>query len=389
MTDYQALKEAVDELEALEKKGDYLGVINGMKTLVQDDRRAFTNDYVKEWSGRRWRNLFLQEGAKDKAALKVAKKTLGKDKRPAAQKIAERFLKNDDYLEWQLDMPEAQISKLNNTTLVFCPGLINGLLPGRAFCTEFPEIEAEYHAQGWQIFRADAHPMRGCEANNKDLLRAINEGKGFNADAGRGSKEKKRKGPPPKDVFLMGYSKGAPDILSVLVNNPELKDRVRCVFTWAGAIGGSYTADGLYEMIKDMDTDAVTARLHDFISVLSAGATQKGSLRRLKEYDIKEAMLSLTTHQRNAFNERCQETLDQMNIPIFNITSATTLMEVPTYQMADTLTLNKYDGNNDMQLTQEQAKLRHPMSTHIAMLHGHHWDISYPPFPRAVRLNGG
>ena len=94
---------------------------------MQEDRRAFTNDYVKAWAGRRWRNLFLQEGAKDKAALKVAKKALGKDKRPAAQQIAERFLKNDDYLEWQLDMPEAQISKLDNTTLIFCPGLINGL----------------------------------------------------------------------------------------------------------------------------------------------------------------------------------------------------------------------------------------------------------------------
>jgi hypothetical protein len=26
------------------------------------------------------------------------------------------------------------------------------------------------------------------------------------------------------------------------------------------------------------------------------------------------------------------------------------------------------------------------MATHIAMLHGHHWDIAYPPFPRGIRL---
>jgi len=27
-----------------------------------------------------------------------------------------------------------------------------------------------------------------------------------------------------------------------------------------------------------------------------------------------------------------------------------------------------------------------PMSTHVATLHGHHWDIAYPPFPRKMRM---
>jgi hypothetical protein len=26
------------------------------------------------------------------------------------------------------------------------------------------------------------------------------------------------------------------------------------------------------------------------------------------------------------------------------------------------------------------------MSTHLAVLHGHHWDIAYPPFPRQMQL---
>ncbi len=386
MVNSEGLSDSARELEQLDKKGDYLGVIAALKMLVAEDKRVFTNAYVKEWCGRRWRNLFVQEGVKDEAALKEAKKLLPGDKRPDGQKISERFLKIDNRSEWQADMPQAQIGKLENTTLVFCPGLINGLLPDRAFCTEFPDIEQEYGAQGWHIMRADAHPMRGCEANNADLLSAINEGVGFEADAGRGSRENKRNGPPPRDVFLMGYSKGAPDILSLLVNHPELQDRIRCVFTWAGAIGGSYTADNLYQLIKDLPTEAVTARLNDFLALISAGALQRGPLRRMDEYDIKGALLDLSTYVREAFNEQHKETLDAMNIPIFNITAATTLLEVPTFQMADNLNLSKYDGNNDMQLTQAQAKLDLPMATHLAMLHGHHWDISYPPFPRAVRM---
>ncbi len=382
----QQLAESAAALEALEKSGDYLGLIAGMRTLVAEDKRAFTNDYVKQWCGRRWRNLFLQEGVKDKAALKEAKKLLPGDKRPEAQRISERFLKNVHADEWQGDMPEAQTGKLENTSLVFCPGLLNGLLPDRAFATEFPEIEQEYDAQGWQIIRADSHPMRGCDANNADLLKAINEGAGFKADAGRGAEENRRNGPPPRDVFLMGYSKGAPDILSLLVNHPELKDRIRCVFTWAGAVGGSYTADNLYQLLRDLPTEAVTARLHDFLAMISAGALRQGPLRRMDEYDIKGALFDLGTYTREAFNKQHKEMLDALNIPFFSISAATTVLEVPTFQMADNLSLNKYDGNNDMQLTQAQATLELPMSTHLAMLHGHHWDISYPPFPRAVRM---
>ena len=50
------------------------------------------------------------------------------------------------------------------------------------------------------------------------------------------------------------------------------------------------------------------------------------------------------------------------------------------------MSLNKYDSNNDMQLTQSQARLDNPMSTDLAMLHGHHWDISYSQFPKLMRL---
>jgi fermentation-respiration switch protein FrsA (DUF1100 family) len=380
-----ALSPFAKELKHLEQHGHYVELISVLKTQMQQNKRTFADPYVKEWVGKRWRNLFIQEAVHDKNALKVATKKLGfaKDKRSAEQKIAERFLKGDQLTEWAISMPEAQASSKIDTSLIFCPGFINGLLPAHAFSQEFPALEKEY---GWNIFQADAHPMRGCEANHDDLLRAIIEGKGFKADPGAAS-DQFRDPVAPGDVVLMGYSKGAPDILSTLAHHHDkLDNKVKCVVTWAGAIGGSYMADNFYELIKNADTELLTGRLHDFLQILVPSMTRKGPLRRLSEYDIKAGVQSLTTKARADFFKQYHGALDELNIPIINITAATTAFEVPTFQMADCLGLTRYDGNNDMQVTQDQAKLRIPMAAHAAMLHGHHWDISYPPFPRAIRM---
>ena len=48
--------------------------------------------------------------------------------------------------------------------------------------------------------------------------------------------------------------------------------------------------------------------------------------------------------------------------------------------------MTQFDVNNDIQLTQAQARMDSvPTATHVAMLHGHHWDIAYAPFPRHMR----
>jgi hypothetical protein len=46
-------------------------------------------------------------------------------------------------------------------------------------------------------------------------------------------------------IVLIGYSKGAPDILEAIVAYPELRQRVAAVVSVAGAIGGSALANGL------------------------------------------------------------------------------------------------------------------------------------------------
>ena len=127
-------------------------------------------------------------------------------------------------------------------------------------------------------------------------------------------------------------------------------------------------------------------RLHDFLSLVSPGVVTEGALRRLDEYDVHGAIRSLTTTESARFLRENQDAIDGLDIPLFQITGSTTAMEVPYFQVADTLSLNKYDANNDMQLTQNQAKCHYPMGVDLAMLHGHHWDLSYPPFPRHLRL---
>lgn len=46
-----------------------------------------------------------------------------------------------------------------------------------------------------------------------------------------------------RPILLVGYSKGAPDILEAVVNYPELQERVVAVLSAAGAIGGSPMAN--------------------------------------------------------------------------------------------------------------------------------------------------
>ncbi len=373
-------------LEDLAQRGDHAALIATVRDRITQDRRAVTDPAIKLWLGRRWRDLFLSAAAADPRALRTASAALGtlsgkRDRRPPRQKIAERFLRGDSILEWSVTLPAVAEERSRKVTLVFCAGLLNGLLPDHAFRDEFVALNTE---QGWPILRADIHPMRGCEPNVEDIRRAIDEGQGMRLD---GSRQPQRH-EPPGDVILMGYSKGGPDILAFLARYPQYRDRVRAVILWAGAVGGSYTADGIHDSIKDLDLTAAYQRLNDFLKLFSpfVQPRQEGIFRRVDEYDIKGALKDLTTHERGGFLRQYGAALDAMNIPFFTFTAATSFLRVPSFQMHDAIRLGKFDANNDMQLTQAQAKVHLPMETHLATLHGHHWDISYPPFPRAARL---
>ncbi len=372
------------ELKKLFNEEQYDALIELIKTTIAEDQRAFTNPTIKKWCGLRWRNIFITEATKDRVALREATKKgifKRKDKRSDKQKVAERYLRGSAVEEWKLDLPKVLMPKsIENVTFLFAPGLINGLLPVRAFQTAFPKVQRKF---GMHIFRADNHPVRGCDANAHDMVAAINEGIGFDA---RGKSISKTRRKPLKDVIIMGYSKGAPDTMALLVNHPEIGERVRAVFNWAGAIGGSPLADDMYETIQDTNIPKGKEELKSVLGIMAPIILESGPIRRLEEYDVKTAIKHITTDYRKNFFKKHEETLDSLNIPFFNLTGSTSADEVPFFQTQGYMQLHRYDSNNDMQVTQDDAKLHISMATDLAMLHGHHWDVSYDPFPRLMRV---
>jgi hypothetical protein len=381
------ITELAADLARHEESGDYPAVIDGVRELVARGPAAFTDPWVKGWIGRRWRDLFLQEAVKDRRAVDYASKPalLAALPLPSAlkksnprQAIAQRFLKDAPASEWQAEMPAAQYDSIENTTLILCGGLLTGLLHPDAHA--FPvEAEQLFQDRGWRTLRADVHPMRSCEANEDDIEAAF-RGEGLNARM-RPVEDPE----PPGKVFLLGYSKGAPDILSFLVNHPEYHDRIKGVFTWAGAVGGSYTADGIHSQIKDLPIEDTYEYLSRLLAVISPAMLGRVGVRRLDEYDVKGALNDLRTDVREAFTKRHASYLDSLGIPIFGLTGATTPLEVPNFQFMDAVRLSAHDANNDMQLTQRQALLPIGMSTPIGMAHAHHWDVAYAAFPLAMR----
>jgi hypothetical protein len=235
-----------------------------------------------------------------------------------------------------------------------------------------------------KIAISDSHPMRSCEDNVSDLENVIERGIGVSPiDSSFITAEKNPT--PPGDVVLMGYSKGSPDILTLLAKRPDLAPRIKGVIGWAGAVGGSYLADNIYGQIKDIPkfdvVEDMTGNIGKLMLQLAPVIQVNNINRRLDEYDIKGALRGLTTTYRGEFLEQNGAAINDLGVPMFNFTGATHLMEVPYYQRQGTLELLKYDKYNDMQLTQDQAKLPLPAAPLLSMFHANHWDLSYDTFP--------
>ena len=369
------------ELRDLRLAEDFGGVIRCVREAVTRDRlAAMTHWQVKDWCGKRWRNLFLTEAVKDETALVDARsrRAAKRKNRSDREWIARKFLRDPGRDEAEVEMPPAELTGLANTTFIFCPGLLNGLLPVRAFQTSLPEIEKEY---GIRVLRADLHPLAGCDKNAESLAATIEKGLGLTADREVIAPDE---AVPPGDVFLMGYSKGMADIVTLLATRPDLATRIRCVFGWAGAAGGSYVGDEAWKQLKDLEEDP--ERRDRIIAKLSP-LTKLPEIveRRLDETDIKTALLHLTTKFRQAFLHEHENAINDLGIPIFNLVGSTNALEVPTFQIQGAAQLLPYDPCNDMQVTQDQARLRMPMATDLATLHAHHWDLAYEAFPKNLR----
>jgi len=414
---------AVNELQKLEKKGEYNSLIRKLRELVQQDIHILSHTWVKRWVGKRWRNFFIVEACKEENAIKVAssREKLGfvklqiNDTRPVAQRISEYFFKGPGQNEWiYADVPlngftdtndeniippklKKNIKKLpppqipavfTKTDLVFCPGLFNGLLPVRAFEEVFPKLEEEY--KGLIVYRVDSHPLRGCEENMADFERLLTHGEGRDAVG-----EMRSNALFKENMIAIGYSKGMPDLMTYMAHNPEKTKRIKAIFSYAGAIGGSYLADSINNVVDsvvdeekaDKIFDKIISTMCPFVDLDKLSEKLGSNYSRLDENESSPsgAINSLTTEYRAKFirdNKAYFESEAWNNIPIFTITGSVTPKDVPYFQESSTRTLEKYDINNDMQLITEQAQFPCDMNIHLAYVNAHHWDLAFQPFPK-------
>lgn len=214
----RAVATAYPELAALEASGDVPELIEQVRAAVlADPVAAIADPVIKAWLARRWTALAVQRAAQDADAVAVAR---GRTRRlPADEAIARRFLLPAlAGAPWR-DLPPPERRALSATTVVLCPGLFGALMPMSAFASTAPVLEREY---GTQVVVADTHPAASCSANARDILRAVTRGEGFAVDGS----ELRPASIAPRDVVLVGYSKGTPDALTMLAEHPEVAARV-------------------------------------------------------------------------------------------------------------------------------------------------------------------
>ena len=443
--------------------GDYDGARAAAAAAVRAARAAAggggpgallaASPVLRRYCGARWRALFIALAAREPAALAAATRhplgRLGRallgleDRRPARERVANRYLKVGGAKEWHLptppppsaavaavaggppaagvfaDWPPAVLAAAGRTTVIFVPGLLNGLLPVRAFDPHLAQLERDL--PGVRVVRARCHPLRGCEANVADLEEAFARGLGLRADKEPMEDDEAHE---PENVVCVCYSKGMPDLLTFLVRRPQYCARVRAVFSWAGAIGGSPLANDVHAKleqagsgVKEMGQNvkgwfspaaagrpaapggaAAQASLLTSLPMLrwaqynnkalaaGGGRRKRGDNFRLDEWDLVGAMESLSTPYREKFLEEHGDAIARWRFPVFRITGATTAAEVPFFQTSGYLQLCAWDANNDMQLTQDNASLGLGTEVPLAVVNGHHWDMSYPPFPSHMTL---
>ena len=116
--------------------------------------------------------------------------------------------------------------------------LVAMVVPGIGYECFEPWLESRatsashLRTQGYDAEHIRVDALSGAEHNAKqirDALMALPQGEGA------------------PQIVLVGYSKGAPDIMEALATYPEIRDRVAAFVSAAGAIGGSALANDATE----------------------------------------------------------------------------------------------------------------------------------------------
>jgi hypothetical protein len=375
----RAAATAYPELAALEARGDVPELMGQVRAAVTaDPAAAFADPVVQAWLARRWTALAVQRAAGDDAAVAIAQ---GRARRlDPLDAVARRFVMPSlRGAPWR-ELPPAGGRRLSATTVVLCPGLLGALIPMAAFASTALQLEREF---GVRVVVADSHPAATCSANARDIVRAVTRGEGFAIDGTEltpGAEE-------PRDVVLVGYSKGAPDALTMLAEHPEAAGRVKAMVSWAGAAGGSYLADAAAPLLADIDVDAfLDGAGGKVLRRFMPAADFDRITRREDEFDVPGAIGDLRTGVRRGFLDEHRGLLDDLGVPFVSVAGAVRARDVPYFQTLAALQVSRRERHNDMQVTVSQTKVPVAASAHVGTLRAHHWDMAYDAWPEQFTM---
>jgi hypothetical protein len=153
-------------------------------------------------------------------------------------------------------------------------------------------------------------------------------------------------------LVLIGYSKGAPDILAAIVSYPEIRDRIAAVVGVAGAVEGSPAADGISQSTLEM------LRL---LPKAECPKGDRGSIESLRPA-IREAWLD-------------ENTLPA-EIPTYSLATCPEPDRISKILKSSYKKLAKIDPRNDgMMLVVDQFI---PSSSFLGCVNADHWAVAVP-----------
>jgi hypothetical protein len=153
-------------------------------------------------------------------------------------------------------------------------------------------------------------------------------------------------------LVLVGYSKGAPDVLEAIVNHPEIRPRVAAVVSMAGAVGGSALANDAQQYQADL--------LRHF-----PGATC--------ESGDGGAVASLRPGVRRAW--LAQNPLPS-GVPTYSVVTLPQPERISSILRGTNQDLNMIDGRNDSQVIFYDQVI--PGSSLVGYINADHWAIAVP-----------
>ena len=155
-----------------------------------------------------------------------------------------------------------------------------------------------------------------------------------------------------KPLILLGYSKGAPDILQAVVDYPELAEKVVAVIAAAGAVGGSALANG-------------------------AEQSQANILTKIPKSDCSEGDGGAVHDMRPATRQNwLAENSLPKHISYYSVATFPDPEHISSVLKSSYKKLGKVDARNDSQLVFYDQLI--PTSTLVAYVNADHWALAVP-----------